>query len=128
MRLRAVPYPVVCAVLGLLLGWLPALVHGPIPEKFNVHYIDGSIAVWGHQSARLLVGLLVGLTVWPERWWLRGPLVGFLALLPVTFVSLAMPECGFPCMRWNWLTGATIGAAVGGLAYAITGKQSLSPR
>jgi hypothetical protein len=30
-------------------------------------------------------------------------------------------------MRANWITGAVIGAAVGGLAYALTGKQRLSP-
>jgi hypothetical protein len=86
---------VVCALLGLLLGWLPELVHGPIPEKFNVHYVDGGIAVWAYRSARLSIGLLVGITAWPARWYLRGPLLGFLAILPVTFVALAMPDCGF---------------------------------
>jgi len=92
----ALPYPVVCLLLGLLLGWTPRLVHGPIAEKFNVHYIHGAVAVWAFYSARLLVGFWVGITTWPARWYLRGPLVGFLALLPVTIIPLAIPGCGPP--------------------------------
>ena len=87
-------YTVVCSSLGLVLAWAPALVHGPIPEKFNVHYIRGAVAVWAFYSARLLIGFLVGITVWPRAWYLRGPLVGFLTMLPVTFVALATPGCG----------------------------------
>jgi hypothetical protein len=89
------PYPLLCVVLGLPLGWLPWLLHGPIPEKFNVLYIEGATAVWAFYSARMLVGLFVGISVWPEPWYLRGPLCGFLTLLPVTFVALATPGCGF---------------------------------
>ena len=94
-RLARLPYPALCALLGLALGWLPLLVHGPHPSKFNVLYIRGDVAVWAFYSARLMVGLLVGITFWPARWYLRGPLCGFLALLPVTFVALATPRCGF---------------------------------
>jgi hypothetical protein len=90
------PYPVLCALLGLVLGWLPAQLHGPIAEKFNPHYIQGAVAVWAFYSARLLVGFFVGISLWPRRWYLRGPLVGALVMLPVTFLSLAMPECGPP--------------------------------
>jgi hypothetical protein len=86
----------VCTLLGLVLGWAPVLFHGPIPEKFDLLYIKGSIAVWAYYSARLLIGFVVGISVWPERWWLRGPLVGFLTMLPVTFVALATPGCGPP--------------------------------
>ncbi|MEE9609092.1 MAG: hypothetical protein V3U03_15240 [Myxococcota bacterium] len=93
-RVTALPYPLVCVLLGLALGWLPALVHGPIPQKFNVLYIRGDIAVWAYHSARLLIGLLVGVSAWPGRWYLRGPLCGFLAMFPLTLVSLAMPGCG----------------------------------
>lgn len=89
-------YPRVCTLLGLVLGWAPVLFHGPIPEKFDLLYIKGSIAVWAYYSARLLIGFVVGISVWPERWWLRGPLVGFLTMLPVTFVALATPGCGPP--------------------------------
>ena len=63
-----VPYPLLCALLGLGLGWLPMLVHGPIPEKFNVLYIRGSIAIWAFYAARLSIGLLVGVSVWPRPW------------------------------------------------------------
>ncbi len=90
------PYPLVCTLLGVVLGWLPMLVHGPIPQKFNVLYIRGAIAVWGFYSARLLIGFLVGITRWPPWWYVRGPLCGFLTLLPLTFISLAMPGCGWP--------------------------------
>ncbi len=90
-----VPYPLLCTVLGLVLGWLPLLIHGPIPEKFNVLYIRGAIAIWAFYSARLLVGFFVGISAWPARWYLRGPLCGFLTLLPVTFIALATPRCGF---------------------------------
>ena len=60
-------YPVVCTLLGLVLGWLPMLVHGAIPYKFNVLGIRGSIAVWAWYRARLLVGVLVGVTVVPPQ-------------------------------------------------------------
>lgn len=95
-RIVRLPYPLLCALLGLLLGWFPVLVHGPIPEKFNILYMRGSIAVWGFYSARLLIGGFVGITVWPERWYWRGPLCGFATMLPVTVIALAAPGCGFP--------------------------------
>jgi len=90
------PYPLLCTLLGLALGWLPAQLHGPIAEKFNPHYIQGAVAVWAFTSARLLVGFFVGISTWPSCWYLRGPLVGALVMLPVSFVPLAMPECGPP--------------------------------
>jgi hypothetical protein len=90
------PYTLVCVLLGLALGWIPGFLHGPIPEKFNVLYIEGAVAVWGWRVARLSIGLWVGVTAWPAPWWLRGPLVGWLVILPLTFVSLAMPGCGWP--------------------------------
>jgi hypothetical protein len=89
------PYPLLCTLLGLVLGWLPRLVHGPIPEKFNLLYIRGAVAVWGFYSARLLIGLLVGNTRWPARWYLRGPLCGLVMMLPVGLIALATPGCGF---------------------------------
>jgi hypothetical protein len=70
------------------------LVHGPIPYKFNVLRVNGAIAVWAYYSARLLTGYLVGITSWPRRWYLRGPLCGCLLLGPLGLVSLAMPGCG----------------------------------
>ncbi len=90
------PYPLLCTLLGLLFGWLPRLGHGPIPEKFNVLYINGAIAVWGYYSARLLIGFLIGITRWPAPWYLRGPLCGCVMMFPLALVSLAMPGCGFP--------------------------------
>jgi len=93
--LARAPYVLVCASLGLILGWLPVLFHGPIPEKFNVLYIRGDVAVWAFYGARCSIGLWVGLTALPRCWYLRGPLCGFLALLPLTLVPLAMPRCGF---------------------------------
>jgi hypothetical protein len=72
------------------------LLHGPIPEKFDVLYLRGSIAVWAWYSARLSIGFLVGITHWPRVWWLRGPLCGLLPLFPLGLVSVATPGCGFP--------------------------------
>jgi hypothetical protein len=88
-------YRLVCALLGLGLGWLPKLVHGPIPEKFDVLYIRGAVAVWGFYAARLSIGVVVGLTTWPARWYLRGPLCGALLMLPVGLIALATPGCQF---------------------------------
>lgn len=88
-------YPLICTLLGFVLGWLPVLVHGPIAEKFNLLYIQGAIAVWGWYSARLMIGFLVGITRWPARWYLRGTMCGFLSMLPVSIVALATPGCGF---------------------------------
>ena len=33
---------------------VPYVIHGPIPEKYNVLYIRGAVAVWGWYSARML--------------------------------------------------------------------------
>jgi len=122
-RLKAVPYSLLCTALGLALGWLPMLVHGPIPEKYNVLYIRGAIAVWGWYTARLLIGFVVGITQWPRRWYLRGPLVGFLMIFPLSLVSLATPGCGAPCMAMNWSSATLIGITVAGLAFLLTGRQ-----
>lgn len=116
-------YAVICIALGLVLGWLPMFVHGPIPEKWNIYAVNGGVLVWGYYVARLSVGLWVGITSLPAAWYLRGPLCGALAMLPLGFVGLANPLCGPRCMFWNTLTSATIGLAVGGLAWSITGKH-----
>jgi len=92
---QRLPYPLLCALLGLALGWLPILVHGPIAEKFNVLYIRGDVAIWAFYAARLSIGLLVGISVWPKRWWLRGPMIGLLAMLSPALIAWATPRCGF---------------------------------
>ena len=89
-------YPLLCALLGLVLGWFPWLVHGPIAYKYNVLYVNGAVAVWGWYTARMLIGFMVGITRWPERWYLRGPMCGFLMMFPLGLVSVATPGCGFP--------------------------------
>ncbi len=122
---RRLPYPLVCALMGLVLGWAPKLVHGPIPEKYNLHYIQGAIAVWAWYNARMLVGFLVGITAWPSRWYLRGPLCGLIMLFPLGFMSLATPECGLPCMFYNCTTASLVGLTIGGLAYLLTGRHHL---
>lgn len=94
-RLARLPYPLVCAALGIALSWVPAFLHGPIPQKFNVLYIDGAYAVWAYYSSRALIGFWVGVAVWPSRWYVRGPALGLLGMLPVTFIALGMPGCGF---------------------------------
>jgi len=116
-------YTLTCAAIGLALGALPGYFHGPIPYKYDILYINGSLAVWGWYTARLLIGFLVGITTWPQRWWLRGPMCGFLCLFPLTLVSLATPGCGWPCMGWNLVTATIVGALVGGLAFLLTGRH-----
>lgn len=118
-----VPYALLCTLTGLVLGWLPMLVHGPIAEKYNVLYIRGAVAVWGWYAARLLIGFAVGITRWPARWYLRGPLIGFMLLFPLSLVSLATPGCGLPCMCANLGSAMAIGAAVAGIAFALTGQH-----
>jgi hypothetical protein len=88
------PYLLVCSLLGLVLGWIPWLLHGPVPMKFSVHYIHGQTAVAAFYTARMLIGVFVGLTSWPGAWYVRGPVCGFLVMLPVALVSLATPGCG----------------------------------
>jgi hypothetical protein len=92
---RRVPYGLLCTVLGLVLGWVPLFIHGPHPWKFTMWHLNGSIAVWGFYIARMLIGFLIGITHWPARWFLRGPLCGFLMLLPLGFIALANPACGY---------------------------------
>ena len=93
-----IPYPLLCTLVGIVLGSLPRLLnlHGPIPEKYDVLYIKGAIAVWGWYVARSTIGFLVGVTRWPEPWWIRGPLCGVIMMVPLGFVSVATPGCGFP--------------------------------
>jgi hypothetical protein len=122
---RRIPYPLLCAVLGLALGWIPAFVHGPIPEKYNVLYIQGAIAVWAWYTARLAIGFVVGITRWPARWWLRGPMCGLLMVGPLSLVSLATPGCRLPCMVMNDTSAVTIGLVVAGLARLLTGRDHL---
>ena len=114
-----------CVLLGLLLGWVPMFFHGPIPEKFDQFYISGSWAVWAWYLSRMSIGLLVGVTVRPRRFWLRGLLVGGLVMLPLGFVSLAVPTCGPRCMGANILTGAAEGLLIAGLALWLTGRQQI---
>ncbi|MBI3784807.1 MAG: hypothetical protein HY270_15545 [Deltaproteobacteria bacterium] len=118
-----IPYAALCTLLGLTLGWLPMLVHGPIPEKYNVLYIHGAVAVWGWYTARLLIGFVVGITSWPPRWYIRGPLCGLMMLFPLSLVSLATPGCGLPCMSLNLTTATLIGTTVAGVAFLITGRH-----
>lgn len=122
-NLRTVPYVVVCIAVGLPLAWVPVLLHGPIPEKFDVLYIQGGIAIWSYYTARMAIGFWVGISTWPARWWLRGPLCGFLTVLPLTLVSLAMPGCGPPCMAVNLTSATVIGTAVAGIAFLVTGRH-----
>jgi hypothetical protein len=119
----SVPYAPLCTLLGLAFGWLPMLIHGPIPEKYNVLYINGAVAVWGWYTARLLIGFVVGITSWPPRWYLRGPLIGLMMLFPLSLVSLATPGCGPRCMILNLATAAGLGTVVAGLAFAVTGRH-----
>ncbi len=94
--LRRIPYPLLCTAIGAALAPLPVLVHGPIAEKWSLFYLNGDIMVWGWYTARLSIGLLVGITAVPRAWWLRGPLVGALAMFPLGFVSLGNAYCGEP--------------------------------
>lgn len=89
-------YVLLCTLLGLALGWLPFLIHGPNPGKFNVLYIQGAIAVWAFYGARMLIGFFVGITRWPRPWYIRGPMCGLLVMLPLGIIALATPGCRWP--------------------------------
>lgn len=120
---RRWPYPLVCTLAGLVYGWLPILLHGPIPEKLSAARLNGALAVWTYYNARLLIGFMVGCGVWPARWWLRGPLYGLLIMLVPGMLALATPGCGVPCMRLNVSTGALVGLLVGATARVVTGRS-----
>ena len=87
-------YTRLCVLLGSVIGWTPMLFHGPIPEKFNLFYLDGHLAVCAYYVSRLLIGPAVGITVIPRRWYVRGPLLGAVMMAPTGFFSLATPGCG----------------------------------
>lgn len=120
---RTVPYTPLCTILGLVLSWIPVFVHGPIPEKFDVLYVNGAVAVWTYYTARMLVGFLVGISTWPRRWWIRGPLCGFLAMLAPAIMVVAVPGCGYSCMAWNLSTATVLGASIAGVARVVTGRD-----
>jgi hypothetical protein len=118
-------YPIVCTLLGAILGWAPVLVHGPIAERFDALFMKGWIAVWAFYASRLLIGFFVGVSRWPRPWYVRVPLCGFLLMLPPGLIALSAPGCGSRCMLVNELSAMAIGTAVAGLARAITGKDHL---
>ena len=68
--------------------------------------------MWGFYATRLLIGFWVGVTRWPPSWYVRGPLCGFLALFPLTIISLAMPGCG-GCWRRGTANSASAKKASG---------------
>lgn len=97
--MSSVPYPLFCAVLGAVLGWIPMYFHGPIPEKWSYFYygqtpVDGATLVWAYYAARLSIGGLVGVVGSPRAWYVRGPLCGLYAMFPLGIVALANPLCG----------------------------------
>ena len=94
--MRALSYVPLCTVIGLAIGWVPMLFHGPIPEKWDYYYVDGSIMVWGYYVARASIGWWVGTTTFPPQWFLRGPLCGALVMIPLGFIALGNPLCGIP--------------------------------
>jgi hypothetical protein len=73
----------------------------------------------------MLIGFWVGVARWPARWWIRGPLCGLLAVVPLGFVALGTPTCGPPCMGLNELSGAAIGLLVAGGAKLVTGRDHM---
>ena len=89
-------YLLLCAIVGVAAGAVPAFLHGPIPYKFDAVTINGSLAVWGFYLARCSIGLLVGISTWPRAWYLRGPLCGLLMMMPPAIVLLATPGCREP--------------------------------
>ena len=121
--LERLGYRGVCTVLGLIAGWVPMFLHGPIPQKFDVLYIRGSVTVWGFYLARLTIGFFVGNTSWPAAWWIRGPLCGFLVMLPAGIILLGVPGCGGMCTVYNLLSATTIGFSIAGLAWLLTGRN-----
>jgi hypothetical protein len=121
--LERLGYRGVCTVLGLIAGWVPMLLHGPIPQKFDVLYIQGSVTVWGFYLARLLIGFFVGNTSWPPSWYVRGPLIGFLVMLPAGIILLGVPGCRGMCTFYNQLSATIIGFSVAGVAWLATGRD-----
>lgn len=90
-----VSYELLCTLLGLVLGWLPLFVHGPIAFKFDAVRMNGAIAVWAFYTARLSIGFAVGITYRPARWYVRGPLCGLVLMAPVGLIALATPGCAW---------------------------------
>ena len=91
---RRIPYTLLCTLIGLVVAWFPLLFHGPIPQKFDIFYLNGALAVWAWYCSRMLIGFVVGIGAWPPKWYLRGPLCGVLLMIPPGFVALATPGCG----------------------------------
>jgi hypothetical protein len=116
-------YVLLCTVVGLVAGWLPVLLHGPIPQKLDAARLNGALAIWTYYGARLLIGFMVGTGVWPATWWMRGPLYGILLMLPPGFLALGTPGCGPRCMALNLSSGAVIGLVVAGVARLASGRS-----
>lgn len=78
--------------LRAVLGWVRYFFQGPIPDKLNQLYIHDPTTVWGWYLARILIGTWIGVTTSPWRWWLRGPLFGFLVLRSVGSTGQPAPD------------------------------------
>ena len=125
-----VPYTVLCILLGVALGWVPKLLHGPIPEKFDIHYLHGDTLVWAFYTARMLVGFWVGITTWPPQWWLRGPLCGIATMLPPTPENVAAARVLFEkaIALDPKFAGGYAGLALLHTFYVIATRSSTSPQ
>jgi hypothetical protein len=113
----------ICVAVGLVLGWIPTLFQGPDPQKFDIYYLYGDVAVWSFYFSRMLIGIVVGVSVWPRRWYVRGPVCGALLTAPPGIFALATPGCSPAWVFWNTVTGAVIGTVAGAAAYVATGRD-----
>lgn len=116
-------YRVVATCTGIVATVIPYVLHGPIPEKLDRVRLNGAIVVWAYYVARMLIGFVVATTSWPPAWWIRGPLFGFLVMLPCGLFALGTPGCGPTCMAFNLSTATLIGLLAAGAARLATGRS-----
>lgn len=119
----AARFRLTATLVGLVAAWIPYLLHGPVPEKLDRVRLNGAIVVWGFYVGRSLIGFVVGVATWPEAWWLRGPLLGVLVMLPCGLFALGTPGCGARCMTMNLSTAALVGLIAAGAARLVSGRD-----
>lgn len=120
----AIRYRVVCIATGALGASAAGWILGPRPELFLAHDIAGEITVWAYHASRLAVGVWVAISVWPRPWLVRGPLCGALAMVPVAWISQALPERGLGLPLGDLAAGAVLGFAVAATARCVTGLDA----
>jgi len=72
---------VIATIFGLIFGiicWFLASSEGQLPWALSISIVTG----------RMLIGVAIGISAIKIKWWLHGPIMGFVFSIPMGFSSM----------------------------------------